>query len=780
MQQFQASSFPQPAAANSGCAAPPRVPSVAFAAALAVPFLAGCAGQHGLIGPHPLLDLALGLALALALGGLALALRRSRMRLHALEELWASTEAGHTRARLAGVLRAASRISIISTDTQGVIRVFNSGAEHMLGYSAAELLGKATPAVLHLPEEIEAYGRELSARLGRPVAGFEIFVALAREGGSQGFDAREWTYVRKDGVLVPVHLTVTGVYSDSGELEGYLGVGLDLSARKALESELRQAQVSMDNAGDMIFWARADDGRLVYANQAACDTLGYSRSEFTSMRVMEMNPARTLENWREHCRRLREQGRTTLEMTFRCKDGSLLPVESTSSLVEHGGVEYSLGIVRDITQRKAAEETLRRETRLNRSLAEAARALIGPAPDMSAIAGLLLDRACELTGSRHGYVAFVDQITGGLQPRAMTAMMQSGECTLGELPITFPIEADGSYRGLWGHSLNTRQGFYENSPAGHPNAIGLPGGHVPIRQLLTVPAVSKSRLVGQIALANPGRDYTQDDLDTVASLADIFTLGAEQILAQRAVLAAKDEAESSSRAKSDFLANMTHEVRTPLNGILGMIQVLQGTGLTPEQQDYANVALESAERLNQLLGNVIEYARLEKAGAEAECLAFPPTDLLHSLRAEFEPQARAKGLDCIVRHAPDLPELAHSDPQALRQILAKLLDNAIKFTPKGSVLLEAAPAPHNPVLLQFRVEDTGIGIPAGKRQQIFDAFVQADASVTRTFGGAGLGLAIARKLAARLGASLETRERPGGGTVMLLTMNTDCTAAGHR
>jgi two-component system, sensor histidine kinase len=249
---------------------------------------------------------------------------------------------------------------------------------------------------------------------------------------------------------------------------------------------------------------------------------------------------------------------------------------------------------------------------------------------------------------------------------------------------------------------------------------------------------------------------------------------AEESLARQAVVAGKDEAGPSSRAKSDFLDNMTHEVRTPLNGILGMLQVLQGTGLTPEQQDYVGVALESAERLNLLLGNVIEFARLDEAATEAECLLFPPTDLLHSLEAEFAPRARAKGLALSVDHAPGLPELIRSDPQVLRQILSKILDNALKFTPAGKISLEAFCPEGDPAQLHFRVSDQGIGIPEDKRQHIFDAFVQGDASITRTFGGAGLGLAIARRLAARLGGSLGAQDREGGGTVMLLTIQTDC------
>ena len=236
----------------------------------------------------------------------------------------------------------------------------------------------------------------------------------------------------------------------------------------------------------------------------------------------------------------------------------------------------------------------------------------------------------------------------------------------------------------------------------------------------------------------------------------------------------QEAAESSSRAQNDFLANMTHEVRTPLNGVLGMLQVLQGTGLTSEQQEYVGVALESAERLLMLLESVIEYARLGAGAGGSECRSFLPTDLLNALRAVYEPLARAKGLDFRLAAAPGLPQLVHSDPQALRQILCKLLDNAVRFTRAGHVFLAVGPHSHIPGRLVFRVEDTGVGIAPEKREQVFEAFVQADASFTRSFGGVGLGLAIARRLAARLHGSVETQDRPGGGTVMLLTIPIDC------
>ena len=858
--------------------------------------------------------LALGLALAGVLLVQTLALRRARARLRALDaERDAQSEPGfgadfgsgeHARrrselpvARLESVLCAASRISIIATDLGGVIQVFNSGAEHMLGYTAGEAIGRFTPVDLHLASEMAASERALSERLGRRVQGFEAFVSLALAGGPGVYDARDWTYVRKDGGHVPVHLTVTGVYSPAGELVGYLGVGVDQTERKALEAGLRQAQASVDNARDMIFWSRVEDGGYAYVNAAATLQLGYSREELLGMSVFDLNPARTNENWaetvqrlltQERCvwrgqirrkdasllpvefnvsairhegadyvlsvvrdisdrreleaslrqaqlsvdqaedmimwarlsdktlryvneavsrslgysraellgmdarvvnqqrddenwaemgRALRQGGGIIYEALYRRKDGSLFPVENRASLIEHEGVEYAVGIARDITTRKQAEERLKAEVLLNHSLAQVARALIAGEPDLEAIAATLLHRAQELSGSSHGFVSVVDQRTGNLIPHSMTALALDGQCAPGATPPVFRVNPDGTYPGLWGHSLNLLQGSYDNDLDANRLAGGLPKGHAPLRQFLSVPVMVKGRLVGQLALANPGRDYNDEDLAAAEALADLFALGSEQILSRQAVLAAKEAAEASSRAKGKFLANMTHEVRTPLNGVLGMLQVLQASGLDPEQREYVGIARESAERLLLLLTNVLEFARLDSALADApECLSFPPEVLLQSLDAVAGPKARAKGLDYASLVEPDLPEFMRSDPAALRQCLELLLDNAVKFTANGGVRLSAGPGrgPDGQPCVAFRVEDTGIGLPQDTDGAMFEAFAQADASITRTYGGAGLGLAIARRQARRLGGDITTQARPGGGTVMTLTVLADC------
>jgi len=766
-------------AARPLCPWPPAAVLVAFSAAGLLAYALRNATLPE--GAARLAIFGLGLVLAGCLLAQAVALSRARVRLRAFEagraEDGAGRASGPDAVRLESVLRAASRTSFIATDTNGIIRVFNSGAEHMLGYAADEMVGLKTPAAVHLDAEVEAYGHLLSERLGRPVRGFEAFVALVREGGAGAFDVQEWTCVRKDGGRLPVRLTITGIYSSAGELEGFLGVGADISEQKELEATLRQAQLSVDRAEDMILWVDLADHRLCYVNEAACRNLGYARNELLGMNAQALNPLRGKDHWAELDRSLRQGGVRTFEILYCRKDGSLFPVETKAALVEHEGVEYAVGIARDVSERKQAEERLQGEALLNRSLAQVARALIGTEPDLPAIATALLDSARELTGSDHGYVSVIDQHSGNLVPHTMTGMMPGGACGMAQRPPSFAPNPDGTYPGLWGHGLNLLQGFFDNAPAAHHSARGTPAGHVPLRQFLAVPAVVKGRLVGQIALANPGRDYDGADLAAVQALADLFALGAEQILSRKALLEAKEAAEASSRAKGEFLANMTHEVRTPLNGVLGMLQVLQATGLNQGQRDAVAVALESAERLHLLLTNVLEFARLDSAlAAPPECLSFPPTDLLRALAAVTEPKARTRGLAFSTHAEPGLPQSMRSDPAALRQCLEHLLDNAVKFTPAGAVRLCAGPVqgPGGQPRLAFRVEDTGIGIAAGAGQAVFEAFAQADAGITRMYGGAGLGLAIAHRLARRLGGDIEAQARPGGGTVMILTVPANC------
>jgi signal transduction histidine kinase/CheY-like chemotaxis protein len=208
------------------------------------------------------------------------------------------------------------------------------------------------------------------------------------------------------------------------------------------------------------------------------------------------------------------------------------------------------------------------------------------------------------------------------------------------------------------------------------------------------------------------------------------------------------QAEMSNTAKGQFLANMSHEIRTPLNGVVGMIELMQMTEMSPAQQRYVESATQSSQSLLRLIDDILDLSRIEVGRLELESVPFHLPSLLHDVRVLFADQARAKGLSLWTSVPDALNLVVVGDQHRLLQILTNLVSNALKFTAEGTITLrgsveqEIGPT----VRLRFEVSDTGIGIPANKQAMIFDAFTQADSSMTRRYGGTGLGLSIARQL----------------------------------
>ncbi|CAI8701377.1 two-component system, sensor histidine kinase [Pseudomonas chlororaphis] len=245
----------------------------------------------------------------------------------------------------------------------------------------------------------------------------------------------------------------------------------------------------------------------------------------------------------------------------------------------------------------------------------------------------------------------------------------------------------------------------------------------------------------------------------------------EQHQAMAQLIQTREEAERANNAKSDFLAMMSHELRTPMNGVLGMLQLLETTEMTDEQHEYAALASESTEHLLKVINDILDFSRIERSALELEHIPFNLAELISSSAQAFQHSAAQRGLDLQLRLPPGMESLqVKGDPTRIRQILVNLIGNALKFTEQGSVTIEPQWQALDHELLWFTcsVRDSGIGISPQSLELMFNAFQQADSSISRRYGGTGLGLPIARTLAERMGGTLRAQSEEGRGSVFTL------------
>ena len=253
---------------------------------------------------------------------------------------------------------------------------------------------------------------------------------------------------------------------------------------------------------------------------------------------------------------------------------------------------------------------------------------------------------------------------------------------------------------------------------------------------------------------------------------------------------AKEAAEAASRAKGEFLANMSHEIRTPLNGVIGAIDLLLSTPLSPRQADLARVSQSSGRSLLALVGDVLDFAKIEAGRLDLEAVAFDVGACVREAATILSAGAREKGLALDVEVDPAVPSRALGDPTRLRQVLINLVGNAVKFTPSGRVSIRATlDAPRETpedggagtgATVRFAVTDTGVGIPPDRLDRLFRSFSQADASTTRRYGGTGLGLAICKRLAEMMGGRVGVESAEGRGSTFWFTARLGRAAPGDR
>lgn len=239
-------------------------------------------------------------------------------------------------------------------------------------------------------------------------------------------------------------------------------------------------------------------------------------------------------------------------------------------------------------------------------------------------------------------------------------------------------------------------------------------------------------------------------------------------MAEVALLRAKDAAEAANRAKGEFLAIVSHEIRNPISGVIGFANLLDGANLTAEQREYVTLIRNSGDSLLFLINDILDFSKIEAGKIELENEPFSPRTCIEEVVAFFRPKAAAASLSLDTRVAPDVPAIVSGDVYRLRQILINLVGNAVKFTKRGGVTIQLeAVAPDDlsdTLLLRFTIHDTGIGISAEQAARLFKAYVQADAGTARRYGGTGLGLIICKRLTELMGGTIWVESTPNIGS----------------
>ena len=430
---------------------------------------------------------------------------------------------------------------------------------------------------------------------------------------------------------------------------------------------------------------------------------------------------------------------------------------------------YLADVIWDIIrQKKAAEEIRLNESRLN-VLVKLGRMISSPTAELTDFA---LEEAVRLTGSDIGYLAFVNAGESELTMHSWSKKAMQ-KCEVGDKPLVYPLEKTG----LWGEAVRRREPVISNDYQSDPLKKGCPEGHVTIIRHMNVPVFDGDGIVLVAGVANKESEYNAADIRQLTLLMQGMWGIIRRKRAERALLQAKEKAEVANKSKSEFLANMSHEIRTPLNGITGMLQLVRDTPLDEEQREYIDLAVKSTGRLNRLLSDILDLSRIEADKLEIRQREFELREVMHSIRDIFTQVCNKNKNTLSVDIQDSVPQRLIGDDTRLTQILFNLAGNACKYTSGGRVqvqvwrLSEIAPGQCR---MLFSVRDTGQGIPDEQLSRVLETFSQANDSgsaYTREFEGAGLGLALVKRIVRLMHGTMVIDSREGAGTTVYVSLS---------
>ncbi len=626
-----------------------------------------------------------------------------------LRDISPRREAEQAQALLASIVEC-SDDAIHSVSLDGTILSWNRGAEMLFGYSRQEAIGQSA-AILAPPGESD----ELRQILGAVRDGFSICPF-------------ERAFLGKDGSAIDVQVSISPIRNPAGQVVGVSGIARDIRGRVQAERKLRESEERFRLIADScpsMMWVTDAEGGNTFINRAYREFCGATLADMEGGKwQILIHPDDAAEYVGAFQSAVREHLPFRAEARVRRADGEWRWFGSYAAPRLSPGGEYlgHVGLSSDITERRRAQQALEGSEQKFRQLAENIREVFW------------------------------------IMPPSADEMLY----------------VSPAYEQVWGRTCDS---LYRNPmswvEAIHPD--DLEQAHLLFaRQIKGEPVESEYRIRTPDGQEKWIRDRAFPVRDEGGQLIRVVGI-AEEITERKRyeeeLIQARQGADAANQAKSRFLANMSHEIRTPMNGVIGMVQLLLETDLTAEQRQYAEVAQSSGRTLLALIDDVLDLSKIEARKVTLENLSFNLRDTVEEVIQLLRVQAAAKALDFVSRVSPETPSQLRGDPRRLRQVLTNLCSNAIKFTERGAVTVEAALQSQagGVATVRFSVHDTGIGIRADQVGKLFAPFVQADSSTTRKYGGTGLGLAISRQLVEMMGGTIGVDSREGHGSTFWFT-----------
>lgn len=513
---------------------------------------------------------------------------------------------------------------------------------------------------------------------------------------------------------------------------------IDITERREMEKGALLAKFSVENAGDRIF-RLGRNGAINWANPPAWKSLGYTKEEFLELTIFDLNP-QIRPHWEEVWGLIKENGVVIDEGMQIHKNGQEIPIEVTSSYQVFDGEEYIFAFARDISERREARHKLLAYQR--------------------ELEGVLDQLQTIQENIEYGIIYFDSESNIKFLNRSAKQIFNFTDEFVNSNPTVLDMLDFNRYDGIFDvePEVITDDALWKEHTQKLLHTI-----RAGVSERSTMPGPNGQTLAVQMhALLDGSRMLTYFDIT-------------ERQKAAETMREAKEAAEAAAQAKSDFLANMSHEIRTPMNGVIGMASLLVDTDLNDEQRSFVETIHNSGESLLTIINEILDFSKIESGKMELE---HEPLHLRHTLEEVLDliaPKAYEKKLELLLDYDASTPEVIMGDVTRLRQIIVNLLSNAVKFTEEGTVTLGVKQVKKKKSIsvLEFSIQDTGIGIPKDRMDRLFKSFSQVDSSTTRKFGGTGLGLAISRQLSELMGGSMWVQSEEGSGSTFLFTIQTE-------